>query len=516
MLSFEFEFTEKHNKLYFARSMPYTYSGLLNFLNISSPYIKVKSLCNTVSGVSIPKVIITNFKVPKKLKKYVLVVGRMNPGETVSSYIIEGLVNFLLSEHLDAKRSRESLIYIIIPMLNLDGVIIGNSRCNISGISIHKKCPESFSVLCGEVKVIKQLAYKIHVRSGIFLFMEITGSFKNVGSFLHGPGTTKGSPACLLTKILSEFVHKVSPLSRLLPEKLDVRAQKSPIRIIIDREIRTNAFQSETSIYGYQNDKGKFVHNEQVLLRSHGFIIAESIHKCFLLSTNNIIDLKKIQTHISIREKADKTPEPLNSDSSLSDKSENEMDTSLLINAILKETINPINDFNPNSSSEEDDIEIKEKLIQSLQDYHNLSRTKQTNKKITIETIIPEAKDLSVVNKFSRNASTVDGYRNQLRKKIQRKEVSVSNINLNKLCIKKKHGISPVLRDNIFKSPLKVLHMHRKEKSQASILQSYEIPVIQAQPMHNASVKESKDKSKYFKFGPFPNLKAIHPINFFA
>ncbi len=62
-------------------------------------------------------------------KKVIFITSRVHPGETPSSIICEGIIQYLLSE--EAQELRNYFIFKIIPMLNPDGVIQGNYRCNL-------------------------------------------------------------------------------------------------------------------------------------------------------------------------------------------------------------------------------------------------------------------------------------------------------------------------------------------------------------------------------------------------
>lgn len=50
----------------------------------------------------------------------------MHPGETNSSWVMKGVIDFLTSEHVDAKAARKNFVFKIVPMINVDGVIYGN------------------------------------------------------------------------------------------------------------------------------------------------------------------------------------------------------------------------------------------------------------------------------------------------------------------------------------------------------------------------------------------------------
>lgn len=54
-------------------------------------------LCTSSMGSQIHMLHITNFAQKKDPKQLIYVIGRQHPGETPASFIVEGLINFLLS-----------------------------------------------------------------------------------------------------------------------------------------------------------------------------------------------------------------------------------------------------------------------------------------------------------------------------------------------------------------------------------------------------------------------------------
>lgn len=57
----------------------------------------------------------------------------------MASYIIEYIIDFLLGNSPAARSLRENFVFKIVPMLNIDGVIIGNYRCNLSGADLNRQ-----------------------------------------------------------------------------------------------------------------------------------------------------------------------------------------------------------------------------------------------------------------------------------------------------------------------------------------------------------------------------------------
>ena len=105
----------------------------------SSLIFKKEIIGKSLSGVEIPILTITDFSEKNtKLKKTIVMVGRLHPGETHSSWLIHGFIRFLLSEAPKAKELRKRIVFKIVPMLNPDGVIVGNYRCTLTGCDMNR------------------------------------------------------------------------------------------------------------------------------------------------------------------------------------------------------------------------------------------------------------------------------------------------------------------------------------------------------------------------------------------
>ena len=67
-----------------------------------------------------------------------IISARVHPGESNASYIVEGLIDFLLSQDREAKHLRDTYVFKIVPMLNPDGVVVGNYRCSLAGVDLNR------------------------------------------------------------------------------------------------------------------------------------------------------------------------------------------------------------------------------------------------------------------------------------------------------------------------------------------------------------------------------------------
>jgi hypothetical protein len=140
-LTFTVNFAHDNDEVFFSHCYPYTYSDCVEYLaKVCLPESKDKIrktiLCKTIAGNDCEMVIITNFTSrPEEIavRRAIILCSRVHPGESNASYIMHGLLEYLISEDEGAKYLRSNFVFKIVPMLNPDGVIIGNYRCSLSG-----------------------------------------------------------------------------------------------------------------------------------------------------------------------------------------------------------------------------------------------------------------------------------------------------------------------------------------------------------------------------------------------
>ena len=114
--------------------------------------LKLERLCKSESLLDLPMLTITDSTtgdaelIPQQDRPIVYIVSRVHPSESVSSYSVEGLIDRLLDDSLMSKLMRQLFVFKIVPMMNPDGVIIGNFRTNFSGDDLNRRydTPSSF------------------------------------------------------------------------------------------------------------------------------------------------------------------------------------------------------------------------------------------------------------------------------------------------------------------------------------------------------------------------------------
>ena len=168
------------DEVYFAYCYPYTYSDCGQYLARVCTYgnkdkIRRAPLCKTIAGNDVEMVIITDFGcTPEAIaeRPAVVLTGRLHPGETASSFVMEGIINTLVGDTPVANELRKRFVFKIIPMLNPDGVIIGNYRSNLSGSDLNRQWVSPGGRIHPEVAAVKGMMRKTLESREIFFFCD--------------------------------------------------------------------------------------------------------------------------------------------------------------------------------------------------------------------------------------------------------------------------------------------------------------------------------------------------------
>ena len=147
-MTFSIKFDYDDDTIYFAHSYPYTYSDLQRYLSKleNDPQAKNrfrrKMLVQSNAGNPCDMLTITSFNDSEAVmskKKAIILSARVHPGETGASYMMKGVIDFLVGPSIGARILRDTFIFKIVPMLNPDGVIVGNTRSDLNGDDMNRQ-----------------------------------------------------------------------------------------------------------------------------------------------------------------------------------------------------------------------------------------------------------------------------------------------------------------------------------------------------------------------------------------
>jgi hypothetical protein len=214
------------DSVFFAHSYPYTYTRLQELLvKLESDsrihkFAKRGLLCKTLAKNRCEILTVTEpCDDPDVYAKRpaVVVSARVHPGETNSSFVMEGLINFLVSNHEDAKLLRQSFVFKLVPMLNPDGVIQGNYRCSLAGTDLNRRYVDPNPHFFPTVHALKDMMETVCSRRPIMLCIDLHGHSKMKNSFSYGCDPTMSSA---YSSIIDEILSRSSCGEVITPQKV--------------------------------------------------------------------------------------------------------------------------------------------------------------------------------------------------------------------------------------------------------------------------------------------------------
>ncbi|VBB29223.1 unnamed protein product [Acanthocheilonema viteae] len=197
-LYFTIRFKYHADVCYIAYHFPYTYSMLQatleRYLSKNGKeghlYIRNDRLCTSLAGNSVSLLTVTASGTKEQLidRQIIVLCARVHPGENNTSWIMHGIMDFLMSDEKEAMELRDQFVFKLIPMLNVDGVINGSHRCSLAGVDLNRTWNQPSPVLHPVIyhsKAIVQYVVDVLGKKP-FLFVDIHGHSNNFNFFLYG------------------------------------------------------------------------------------------------------------------------------------------------------------------------------------------------------------------------------------------------------------------------------------------------------------------------------------------
>jgi len=271
-LSFLVEFAHAKDKCLFAHCYPYTYSELQDYLSkmmrepLGKQCMQSNVLCTTLGGNECALLTITSpngSDGEKKGRNFIFLSSRVHPGESNSSWIMKGLLDFLLGPSEEADLLRSMYIFKIIPMLNPDGVINGHYRCNLAGYDLNRHWHDPLPDVHPTIFHAKELIKNLQRERRVAMFCDIHGHSVKHNLFLYGCPRA-GSSASFQDQEdgLVEFtniMHLASPRFSMADSRFIVeKAKEHTGRVVAWRELGiANSFTLEASLCGLGEGKSQ-------------------------------------------------------------------------------------------------------------------------------------------------------------------------------------------------------------------------------------------------------------------
>lgn len=185
--------------VYFAHCYPYTYTRLQQFLlslqrdSERSQHVKRRVLCKTIAGNNCDLLTITDFsqedapEQPYATKRTgIFLTARVHPGESNSSFVMHGILDFLTGNSLEARFLRHNFVFKVVPMLNPDGVVHGNYRCSLAGTDLNRRWMHPSAALHPTILATKNAILSMKSTRPVSLYCDIHGHSRKKNIFLYG------------------------------------------------------------------------------------------------------------------------------------------------------------------------------------------------------------------------------------------------------------------------------------------------------------------------------------------
>ncbi len=121
---------------------------------------KQEIICRSMCGLPIYNLTISSIKPSLKKKRVIYITARVHAGETHSSFIMAKLIDELCSSNAQEKYKFEALfqnfVIKLVPMINPDGVCIGNARTSLIGLDLNRRWNAPNLIIHPEVFFLKK------------------------------------------------------------------------------------------------------------------------------------------------------------------------------------------------------------------------------------------------------------------------------------------------------------------------------------------------------------------------
>ncbi|XP_021913025.1 cytosolic carboxypeptidase 2-like isoform X3 [Zootermopsis nevadensis] len=219
-LTFNIEFPHDDDQVYLAHCYPYTYTDLQDYLvqlqnhPVKSTYSKLRPLCRSLAGNNVYYLTVTapSLQDESKKKKAVVVTARVHPGETPASWMMKGFMDFLTGDSLQARELRGKFIFKLVPMLNPDGVIVGNNRCSLTGRDLNRQyrtvIRETYPPIWNTKLMIRRLYRRLMEDCGIEMYCDLHAHSRKHNIFIYGCENRRSADRRLQEQVFPLMLHK--------------------------------------------------------------------------------------------------------------------------------------------------------------------------------------------------------------------------------------------------------------------------------------------------------------------
>ena len=237
-VTFKHTFETNNDTVYFAFTYPWSYSDNLDFFDYlsekllnNSPHIyfyretiafskenrKIELLTiSSYKGITdSSEKMLTNLFPTDKIrakrfdsKQYIFITARVHPGEIPGSFVLNGILKYLCFSHKSDQNVMnllDNFVFVIIPMLNPDGVYKGHYRTDSQGLNLNRFYMNPSPIDHPSIYAVKELAIYLSQTKRLFMYIDLHAHASKKGCFIFGNSLDYKNQVeiCLFPKLLS-------------------------------------------------------------------------------------------------------------------------------------------------------------------------------------------------------------------------------------------------------------------------------------------------------------------------
>lgn len=167
--------------------------------------MRLETIAYTLSNNAVPLVMIEP-KTKVETKRLIIVSARQHSGETWSSYLMEGILKKLVEGSTEtATYLLNNFTFAVFPMINVDGVIYGNFRCDIGGVDLNRQWSDPHPLLHPQVHAIRRRVEQLAEEYQIEVFLDLHGHSKKLNTFCYSCKDDDPYSCRVLPLLLSKY-----------------------------------------------------------------------------------------------------------------------------------------------------------------------------------------------------------------------------------------------------------------------------------------------------------------------
>lgn len=121
---------------------------------------------------------------------------------------MKGLLDYITGDTFVAKKLRHKFIFKIIPMLNPDGVIVGNSRCSLAAKDLNRQYRTVIRETYPSIWYTKTMIKRLTDDCGVLMYCDMHAHSRKHNVFIYGCENKNRADKKLLEQVFPLMLHK--------------------------------------------------------------------------------------------------------------------------------------------------------------------------------------------------------------------------------------------------------------------------------------------------------------------